>query len=259
MLEMESQNAVATELKRTPAKFSWLGWRRRKEDEIVELDGSEKARLINMRLQREKNEGKEKFRSQNILGKGQCDHLRQSNKRAIMHWFLRGRDDYEEVQAVSRLHHLLAAHRSSQSESLEEVERMWEMYTTRSFTTPGLEAWWTPMDRLHGYSYDDLKLASSKPLNESISIASQTQVNHLFLIEGGNNNNVVTSEVWHEGTCEFTVRQTVFCLEFSIKPDTDKPDRWFGPTDRHILRRNVAKHDLLCLPAPTTEPLSKAS
>ena len=250
--ELETRKVAA------PGKFSWLGWKRRKEEELVELDGSEKARLINMRLQREKNEAKEKFRSQNILAKGQSDQIRQSNKRAIMHWFLRGRDDYEEVQAISRLHNLLSAHRSTPTASLEEVERMWEMYTTRSFSTPGLEAWWTPMDRMHGgYSYDDLKLGSAKTSNENLAVSMQAQMNHLFLIDGGVNSNIVTSDEWHEGTCEFTSRQKMFCLEFGMKPQWNTPDRWFEPTNRHILRRNVAQHDLLCLPPPS--PLSIAS
>jgi hypothetical protein len=259
MLEwMERQTAVSAGVKPAAAKFSWLGWKRRQEDELVELDGSEKARLINMRLQREKNEGKEKFRSQNIMAKGQSDQIRQSNKRAIMHWFLRGRDDYEELQAATRLHSLLAAHRSSPAQSLEEVERMWELYTTRSFNTPGLEAWWTPMDRIHGYSYDDLKVSIAKPTTENIWIGTQEQGSHLFLIDNAINNNVVTSDVWHEGTCEFTTKQHVYCVEFAMKKDLNTPDRWFGPTDRHILRRNVAQHDLLCLPAPI-EHLSKVS
>lgn len=110
--------------------YAWLAdLLYKKPEEPVELDGSERARLINMRLKKERaiKAGAQPI-SLWMLANRLSD---QNTRRTIIHWFLRAKVAEEQPQDEFYEDILMKLTTCGRASNLLEVEKMWAHYAIR--------------------------------------------------------------------------------------------------------------------------------
>ena len=119
----------------TPSILKLLTIEKLVEDEPLTLDGRDKTRLVNMAIQRQHRSEKSQSSHDNLLHQLRSFDLpmlrhRESNRRAILHWFLRGEDRYDVSWKLQYKPVHVAGEVLSQLDNgeqlLDEAEKAWE-------------------------------------------------------------------------------------------------------------------------------------
>lgn len=122
------------------------------EERLLPLDGRDWTRLVNMRIQMNRQIAtresiRHDFWTMLHSDESPLRRYRESNRRAIIHWFLRGEDNYEgswktmykptysfsAPETFSRMGNI--------KEALEEFERVWQA-PVEKYSTAKKDAYW---------------------------------------------------------------------------------------------------------------------